>query len=66
MRPLSRSPWYWLSFVLVLSIAVLVLVIDRHGIIYRRLIDAVKLHRHPSQHDVEFEVKSTGPLLMLE
>jgi len=39
-----------LSVVLVFSIAVLVFVIDRQRILYRRLADAIKRHRHRSQH----------------
>ena len=47
---LRFSDLFWLPFVLVLSEAVLVLVIDDRMIPGFRFGDAIEFHRHPSQH----------------
>jgi hypothetical protein len=52
--PLRCIPWFWqffgVDFVLVLSTAVLVIVIDVSIIRRNRLGDTIEFHRHPSQH----------------
>jgi len=52
--PLRCIPWFWpffgLRFVLVLSAAVLVIVIDLRIIRYARLGHTIEFQRHPSQH----------------
>ncbi len=52
--PLRCRPWFWrlvgLGFVLVLSVAVLVIVIDLSIVLRAWLGNTIEFHRHPSQH----------------